>query len=69
VNNKFAENLKLLRAEKNLSQNDLAKLLGVTQQCVSEWELSKTEPTMSYLIKLSEIFDISIDSLCGKKEW
>ena len=66
---RFAENLKILRSEKKLSQKDLANMLGVTQQCVSEWELNKTEPTLSYLWKLADIFDISMDMLCGKKEW
>lgn len=66
---KFAENLKLLRAERKLSQRDLSKLLGVTQQCISEWELTKTEPTLTYLCKLADIFEVKLDVLCGREEW
>lgn len=66
---KFADNLKALRKDKNLSQANLAKLIGVTQQCVSEWENLKTEPTLSYLWLLADLFDVSIDVLCGRKEW
>lgn len=65
----FAENLKNLRAENNMSQADLAKRLGVTQQCVSEWELGKTEPTLSYLCALADVFGLSLDALCGRVEW
>ena len=69
MESKFAENLKSLRKESNLSQGKLAMAVGVTQQCVSEWELGKIEPTLSYLWKLADIFSVSIDLLCGREEW
>lgn len=69
MKNCFSENLKQLRTLKKLSQAKLAQLLSVTQQCVSEWELGKTEPTLSYLVKLADIFEISLDLLCGREEW
>ncbi len=62
----FAENLKEFREDKKLSQTALAKMVGVTQQCVSEWEKEKTEPTLSCLIKLADIFQISLDELSGR---
>lgn len=52
-----------------MSQSALAKKLGVTQQCVSEWELGRTEPTMSYLWRIADISDASMDEVCGRKEW
>ena len=64
----FAENLKILREENKMSQADLAKQLGVTQQCVSEWELNKTEPTLTYLCLLADIFNLSLDIICGRVE-
>ncbi len=67
--NKFPENLKNFRAERNMSQNDLARILGVTQQCVSEWELEKTEPTLTYIWKIADVFEVSIDILCGRRDW
>lgn len=66
---RFAENLKSLRKEHGLSQVELAERLGVTQQCVSEWENRKTDPTLTYLCKLADIFEISIDVLCGRKDY
>ncbi len=66
---KFAENLRAFRIENKMSQAALAKKIGVTQQCVSEWEQKKTEPTLSCLWLLSDLFSVSIDELCGKKDW
>lgn len=64
--NKFANNLKLLRQEEKLNQKKLAELVGVSQQCVSEWENGKIEPTLTYLWKLADIFKISVDELIGR---
>ncbi len=66
---KFSENLKALRAERGLSQGKLAEAVGVTQQCVSKWERADGEPTLSYLWKLADLFGVSIDVLCGRKDW
>lgn len=66
MENKFANNLKLLRQEEKLNQKQLATLVGVSQQCISEWENGKIEPTMSMLWKLADIFKISVDELIGR---
>lgn len=66
---KFSENLIRLRKEKGLTQRGLASFLDVTQQCVSEWENDRIEPTMSNLIKLADCFDVSMDYLVGRKEY
>lgn len=69
MENKFSELLKMLRAERKISQGSLAKALGVTQQCVSEWELGRTEPTLTALWGLADYFDMSIDEVCGRRDW
>ena len=69
MNSKFGDNLKLFRTENKLSQAKLANMIGVTQQCVSEWEQYNMEPTLSNLWILSDVFDISIDELVGRKEY
>ncbi len=66
---KFSENLLALRKEHKISQTQLAGYLYVTQQCVSEWEHDKIEPTMTNLIKLADCFDVTIDFLVGRKEF
>lgn len=69
VETNFSENLKTLRKERGLSQGGLAAAVGVTQQCVSEWERGEMEPTLSSLWRLADFFGISIDVLCGRSEW
>lgn len=64
----FAENLKSLRNFKQLTQKDLAKLLGLSPNCICEWEKSRSEPSIISIIKLSDIFDVSIDYLLGLED-
>ncbi|MBQ2769313.1 MAG: helix-turn-helix transcriptional regulator [Clostridia bacterium] len=62
---RFSERLKELRTERKITQTDLAKSIGYTQKAVSKWELGKTEPTASALIKIAAFFKESIDYLLG----
>ncbi len=66
---KFSENLKAMRKERGVSQSRLAAAVGVTQQCVSEWERGAIEPTLSALWRLADFFGTSIDILCGRADW
>lgn len=66
MKNYFCENLKMYRKELKLSQLELSKRVGVTQQCISEWEKGNIEPTLSYLCKLADVFEISLDELVGR---
>lgn len=60
--------IKLLREEKNILQEDLAKILGVTQKTISNYENETRDiPTESLKI-LSEYFNVSIDYLLGKSD-
>ena len=65
----FSENLKRLRKEMGISQSFLAEYIDVSQQCISEWENGKIEPTLSYICRIADFFDISIDILVGRKEY
>ena len=60
---KFADKLIKLRKDKRISQEELAEMLSVSRQAVSRWEMGSTLPDMNNIIKLSDIFDVSIDSL------
>ena len=63
------ERIKQLRKEKGLTQSQLADLLGVTDKAVSKWEIGETNPDISLLPKMSEIFNVTLDYLLvGKKE-
>lgn len=61
-------NIKLLRVEKNLSQDELAKQVHITQTAVSQWEKGKTNPDMNTAKELAEFFEVTIDYLLGRSE-
>lgn len=65
----FGERLKELRAEKQMKQTDVANLLNVSGNTVHAWETDKQEPSMANLLKLSEIFEVSVDYLLGKTDY
>lgn len=59
----LGENIYRLRTECNLSQGDLADALEVSRQSVSKWENNSAVPELEKLIKMAQIFDITIDEL------
>ena len=64
----FGQRITNLRKEKELTQNDIAEKIGVTAQAVSKWENDQATPDIDILIKLSDIFEISLDELLGKEK-
>ena len=59
----FRDNLQYLRATRNMTQEQLAMLLGVSRQSVTKWEAEKSYPEMDKLLKLCQIFECSLDDL------
>ena len=59
----FAENLKLIRKGRNLSQEELAEILDVSRQAVSKWEQGDGYPEVEKLLLLSSKLNISLDNL------
>lgn len=61
---------KILKARKNanLTQNQLAEMLGVSRQSVSNWENNRAYPDIISVIKISDICKISLDSLLKNDE-
>ena len=62
----LSDNLKRIRKENNLSQEELAEKLGVSRQSVSKWESNSAYPEMDKLIQISKMFNIGIDELLNK---
>lgn len=62
----FGDRLKELREEKEMTQEELGKLLNVSRQTISGYEAGAIEPSISNLIKLADIFNISLDYLLGR---
>ncbi|MDY5726283.1 MAG: helix-turn-helix transcriptional regulator [Eubacteriales bacterium] len=61
----IGDRIKELRKEKNFSQSQLARRIGVSQKAVDYWELGTNEPKASYIVKLAELFEVSADFLLG----
>lgn len=59
----FSENLKQVRKERGLSQEELAELLDVSRQAVSKWEQGIGYPEVEKLLLISSKLNISLDSL------
>ena len=59
----FRDNLQHLRATRNMTQEQLAMLVGVSRQSVTKWEAEKSYPEMDKLLKLCQIFDCTLDEL------
>ncbi len=57
-----------LRTEKQMSQGELAEMLEVSRQSISKWENNSAVPELDKLIRLSEIFEVSLDELVKGEE-
>ena len=57
-----------LRTQKNLSQGDLAEALDVSRQSISKWETGSSVPELDKLIKLSQLFGVTLDELILDKQ-
>lgn len=59
----FKENLQYLRGSRNMTQEQLAMLLGVSRQAISKWESEKAYPEMDKLLMLCDMFGVTLDDL------
>lgn len=66
MNNNLSENLKKIRKDNNLSQEQLAEELGVSRQAISKWESGIAYPEMDKIIQLCNKFELNIDDLLNK---
>lgn len=57
-----------LRAERGLSQRQMAKNLNISQGTYNNWENSNTEPSIGQLIELAKFFEVSVDYLIGNTD-
>lgn len=59
----FRANLQYLRAQRNMPQEQLAMLLGVSRQAISKWESGKAYPEMDKLLMICDLFGCTLDDL------
>ena len=62
----FHENLKKWRLAMNLTQKNMADLLGISDRGYRNYELGRNEPSIRDLIKIADLFQISLDALVGR---
>ena len=67
-NNIFADRIKKLRTNKNLTLDGLAKELNINKSRIGMWENNGTVPRDDVLIQLSKYFNVSIDYLLGNEK-
>lgn len=67
--NKFAERLNYLREQNGISRRQLAEQLNVSVRLISYWENGQRECDFDTLLRLSDVFDASVDYLLGKTEY
>ena len=61
------EQIAYYRKQRGLTQEDVARALGVTNQAVSKWESAQCCPDITLLPELADLFEVSVDKLLGRK--
>lgn len=64
----YSKNIRFLRKSCKLSQEDLAILLGVKRHTICDWETARTEPNVTHLRNLAEIFNVTVNYIVGLDE-
>ena len=62
---KLAENIRLMRKKKSMTQEQLAEALGVTVGAVHKWETKLSTPELSLILEMADFFETSVDALVG----
>ncbi len=64
---KFGKALKDMRQQNNLSQSELAKRTGISQQNISSWESEQKIPSIEFIVRLADFYCVSVDELIGRE--
>ena len=59
----LAENIKYLRGQAEMTQRDLAEIVELSPSAIGMWESGTREPELSMIIKLAELFEVTLDEL------
>ncbi len=65
--NTIGKNIRYLRKQKKMNQRALAAQLNIRRQTVSSYELGKSIPDIFTLIRIADIFQVSLDELAGRE--
>lgn len=67
MNNSFGKNLKRIREEKGVSQEDLAKHIHICRESVSKWETGKVSPQVKWLYEIARFLKVNPEELVRTK--
>ncbi|MBU3874962.1 helix-turn-helix domain-containing protein [Faecalicatena sp. AGMB00832] len=67
IRNTIGRNIRVLRKQHNLTQEQLAQQLNMKRQTLSNYEIGKRVPDIYELITLADIFDVTLDQIAGRK--
>ena len=59
----FSENLQYIRSQAGITQEQLAEQLDVSRQSVSKWECGTSFPEMDSLLRICDLYDVTLDTL------
>jgi transcriptional regulator with XRE-family HTH domain len=62
------ENIKKLRLARGINQIEFGKALGVSKQCVSNWENDNVMPSVEMLVKIADFFNVTTDYVLGRND-
>lgn len=65
----FIKRLKALRKENDLTQPDLAKILGMSRGAIGHWEVGGREPGLNVINTLAQLFKVSVDYMLGNSDF
>ena len=68
MNDVIGANIARLRKEKNMTQDQLANLMGISFQAVSKWETGTADPSTSNLLALAKLFGVRPEELLQEAE-
>ncbi|WP_346906210.1 helix-turn-helix transcriptional regulator [Faecalicatena orotica] len=66
--NTIGHNIRTLRKEHNMTQEQLAQQLSMKRQTLSNYEIGKRIPDIYELITIADIFDVTLDEIAGRKK-
>lgn len=62
----LGQRLKYLRLQKNMTQEQLAEIIGISRSALSMYELNEREPDIETIVKFADFFQVSTDYLLGR---
>ena len=65
--NTLRNNIKIIREQRNMTRQDLAKFLNLDVSTIGYYERGDSEPSVDMLIRISEVFHVTVDELVGKE--